>query len=174
MGKELAPRTFDQRISLADAKRRCKKQLRDGGGDLKAVIRTQYPKAGGKAPYKVVMTGLIVDGILDSYYSYRSNGKVLAGSSDLHEFAVTEEFPAYCEEEEKALVDGSYIPFGDISRNRLGLESRVGVHLLQMTWARDVRWTGHMEQSYAIRIHKDDIETFVTKATEWMKSQNMR
>lgn len=42
MGKELAPRTYDERVSLADAERRCRRELRQGAS-LSAVVRTlQY------------------------------------------------------------------------------------------------------------------------------------
>lgn len=42
MGRELKPRVFDERVCLSDVKRRAKKELRQGGCDLKAAMMTRH------------------------------------------------------------------------------------------------------------------------------------
>ncbi len=101
MGKELAPRVFDQRVALSDAKKRAKKELKGGGkGDLKAVVDVRYPVHSTRGAYKVVMTGIIVEGKIFAAFGYDRAGRVK--KEDLSpEAKATEEWPACLPDHEK-------------------------------------------------------------------------
>lgn len=102
MGKELAPRTYDERVSLADAERRCRRELRQGAS-LSAVVRTLQSRRSYGVPaerltdrdfYRVVQTGLVVDGRVVMSFRYRSDGRVVGSSLGLDGAAATAEWPA--------------------------------------------------------------------------------
>jgi hypothetical protein len=70
--------------------------------------------------------------------------------------------------------DPDYIPFGDVARQQLREQCQYAVR-----WLRDpelgkgIRWKGNEANYHDTLIHKDDVETFVTRVQAWRKAKHM-
>lgn len=71
-------------------------------------------------------------------------------------------------------TDEDFLKFGDVSRKLLGMQCQYGCHYLTDTiLAKDIRWTGDISNYHGIKIHKDDVETFVARVLAWRKAQGI-
>ncbi len=60
--------------------------------------------------------------------------------------------------------DPKFIPFGLISRGRLGMQCQYGCRYLEdPEIAKGIRWTGNTDDWHGIKIHADDVEIFVQR-----------
>lgn len=109
MGKELAPRVYDSRISEADAQRRCGREIKKGA-TLSAVVEVVQSRRsyGVEATdescfYRRVFTGMLVDGKIVMRYHYRTDGRVGGSHWGIDGLTPTAEWPA-CAEKSPAEV----------------------------------------------------------------------
>jgi hypothetical protein len=66
--------------------------------------------------------------------------------------------------------DPNYVPFGDVARKRLNQQAQYARHwLTDPELGKGIRWRGDHIFYHQLQIHKDDVETFVTRVTEWRK-----
>ena len=68
------------------------------------------------------------------------------------------------------MTDPNYVPFGDVARERLGMQCQYARHyLLMFEINRGIRWQGKIEEYHFLTIHRDDVEKFVERALAWRR-----
>lgn len=72
------------------------------------------------------------------------------------------------------MTDPEYVDFGAIARARLGMQAQYARHyLVDPEINAGIRWTGKIEDYHFLRIHREDIEKFVTRAIEWRRKRHI-
>lgn len=67
-----------------------------------------------------------------------------------------------------------YVPFGDVARQRLGMQCQYARHyLIDPELSQGIRWQGNIEDYHGLTIHKDDVETFVERALAWRRARGI-
>ncbi len=70
-----------------------------------------------------------------------------------------------------------YIQFGDVARQRLGMQCQYPHDYLDASkhpdLAEGVRWIGSHGDYHSIKIHKDDVEIFVARVLAWRKARGI-
>lgn len=82
-----------------------------------------------------------------------------------------------------------YVPFGDVARGHLDMQCQYASRYLTGTGSAprlgdDLRWHGGDPDAlwralspdgnyHALRLHRDDVDTFVTRAQDWRRQQGI-
>ncbi len=70
--------------------------------------------------------------------------------------------------------DENFVSFGDVARKRLGEQCQYARHFLADTnLSEGIRWQGRIEDYHGLTIHKDDVETFVTRVQAWRRAKGI-
>ncbi len=73
-----------------------------------------------------------------------------------------------------ASENGEYVSFGDVARRRLGVQAQYArEYLTNPELAEGVRWKGKIEDYHGLKIHKDDVESFVERAIAWRRANGI-
>lgn len=73
-------------------------------------------------------------------------------------------------------MEDEYVDFGDVSRGRLGLQCQYGSRYINGDiegWpnlSKGLRFKGNDHNYHSFKIHRDDVEEFVRRHTEYIKS----
>lgn len=72
------------------------------------------------------------------------------------------------------MSDSDYVSFGDVARKQLGMQCQYACHYLQQkSLSYDIRWTGNVHNYHGIKIHKNDVVTFVERVNDWRRQQGI-
>ena len=72
------------------------------------------------------------------------------------------------------MSDPDYVQFGDVARDRLGMQCQYARHYLLMPDINQgIRWQGKIEEYHHLTIHLDDVETFVQRALAWRRAKGI-
>jgi len=62
-----------------------------------------------------------------------------------------------------------FVNLGDVCRGRLGMQCQYGSRYAD-TICKDLRITGTTSDYHSMEIHKDDVETYVNRVTDYRRS----
>lgn len=70
--------------------------------------------------------------------------------------------------------NSDFVSFGDVCRHRIGVQCRYGRHYLRAPGiCEGIRWQGRLEDYHGLTIHKDDVDSFVTRVLSWRRSKGI-
>lgn len=76
------------------------------------------------------------------------------------------------------VVNKDFVPFGDVARNRIGMQCQYASRYLNPKEypdiSHDTRWKGDIANYHEIYIHKDDVESFVSRVLKYLHDNHIR
>jgi len=61
-------------------------------------------------------------------------------------------------------MDNNYVEFGDVARRQIGMQAQYARRYLKdEVLGKDIRWSGDYDNYHFLKIHKDDVATFVDR-----------
>lgn len=72
------------------------------------------------------------------------------------------------------MTDDPFVSFGDVARKQLGMQAQYARHyLIDPEIAGSTRWEGRIEDYHGLRIHREDVDSFVERAIAWRRARHI-